>query len=444
MRALVGLLIACLWAPAVRAQTEPPAIDPEPAAAAPEPAAAWKFSARHTVFGYLTQQEAQADGPYNQGNRLARIPDRLVDLEWREDWRLDTGPCDAKLDLRGMARKTLRADAGIEREGERDAYVRTGGVGCRFGEGFEARLGREVLQWGNATFRAPSNPFFVDTGKTHPIRELIGKDLLQVGWRSASGLSVSAVHHFGNAQRDDTALGPFHSTTALRVDQVDPTQSLGVIASRRSDGRWRLGGYVTSTVSDAWLFYGDAAVQRGSDGLYPLEDAAAPGGWRFGPRPSGEHALRGSALLGAAYTFESGWSLTGEALVNNEGYDAHERDQARAAARAGNALWSSGTALAPAGAGLLGDALQPRLSVIGRHYVFLQLLRTEWNNRADVALRVAHNLDDGSSQFSSSLTWFIDDRTQLLWFAAVNRGASDGEFSRLLRYSTLLGLRFAF
>ena len=44
---------------------------------------------------------------------------------------------------------------------------------------------------------------------------------------------------------------------------------------------------------------------------------------------------------------------------------------------------------------------------------------------------------------SGSLTYFIDDRTQLLWIASINTGPKDAEFSRLLRYSTLLGLRFA-
>ena len=458
MRLMHVLSIACLLAPSAQAQAQGLASSSAPAPAqapleaqtpvtapgdvAPAAAIAWKFGARHTLLVYATQQAAETRGPYNEGNRLAGIPDRLADAEWREDWRLDAGPCDARLDLRLVARQVLQADEGIDRGLQHDAYVRTGGVGCRFGEGFETRAGREVLQWGNATFRSPSNPFFVDTGKTHPIRELLGKDLLQLGWRSASGLSVSAVHHFGNAQRDDTSPGPFRATTALRVDQVDPTQSLGAIASVREGGRWRLGGYLTRTVSDAWLLYGDASVQRGSDGLYPVADAAAPVGWRFAPRESGEHAWRGAALLGAAYTFESGWSLTGEVLANTEGYDASERERARAAAGAGNALFSSGTPLAAAGAGVLGDALQPRLSVIGRRYVFLQLLRTEWKNRADVALRVAHNVDDGSSQVSASLTWFIGERTQLLWFAAVNHGARDAEFSRLFRYSTLLGLRF--
>ncbi len=450
MRTLPAVIIACLLAPAAQAQDVAPpeaapvaveaASAPTPAEAAP--ALAWKFAARHTALAYLTQQAAQTDGPYNSGNRLAGIPARLVDAEWREDWRVDARGCDAKLDLRLMARQTLRADAGIERASTHDAYVRTGAVACRFGDGFEARLGREVLQWGNATFRSPSNPFFVDTGKTHPIRELLGKDLVQLGWRSAAGLSVAAIRHFGNAQRDDTVAGPFRPTTALRIDQVDSTQSLGAIASVRDDGGLRLGGYLTRTVSDAWLVYADATAHRDSDGLYPLADAAAPAGWRFAARPAGADTLRRSVLLGAAYTFESGWSLTGEALYDSAGYDAAERERGRQAAQAGDALWSSGTPQAAAGAALLADALQPRLAVIGRRYLFVQLLRSEWDNRADVALRWAHNLDDGSSALSGSLTYFIGDRTQLLWVGTLNRGARDAEFSRLLRYSTLIGLRF--
>lgn len=438
-----GLLMPLLLlAGAVHAQQEP-AIEPtaEPVA---EPAAGadWRFSARHTALGYLTQQAAQEDGPYNTGNRLAAIPRQVADAEWREDWRLDAGECNAGLDLRLMARKALQADAGIDRATQHDAYVRTGSLACRMGDGFEARLGREVLQWGNATFRSPSNPFFVDTGKTHPIRELLGKDFVQLGWRSAAGWSVAAVRHVGDAQRDDGATEPFQASTALRIDQVDATQSLGAIVTQRDGGRLRLGGYVTRTVSEAWLWYADASLQRGGDARVAVADASAPAGWRFAPRPD-DQRLRGAALLGAAYTLESGWSLTGEALLNNEGYDRSERAQARQAAQAADALLQSGTPQAPAGAAVLADALQPRLSVLGRRHLFVQALRTEWDNRADVALRWAHNLDDGSGSLSGSLTYVLGARTQLLCVASLNRGSSDAEFPRLLRHSVLLGLRLA-
>jgi hypothetical protein len=65
------------------------------------------------------------------------------------------------------------------------------------------------------------------------------------------------------------------------------------------------------------------------------------------------------------------------------------------------------------------------------------------DNRADVALRWAHNLDDGSASFSGSLTYVLGARTQLLCVASLNRGSSDAEFPRLLRHSVLLGLRLA-
>ena len=438
MRWTCGLFLICLSIPAARAETAAAVVEE---AVVPEASSFdWRFSARHTALVYLTQQAAVTAGPYNSGNRLAEIPSRLLNGEWREDWRLDGSRCNAGADLRLTAERTLQTDNGVAPSHVSEAYLRTGVVACRFGDGFEARAGREVLQWGNATFRSPSNPLFIDTGKTQPIRELVGKDVLQLGWRGASGLSVSLLRNTGESGHDLSAVAPFRSLSALRVDEVDAQQSLGGIASVRDGQGLRLGGYWTRTLSDAWLVYSDATLRRGSDGLYPLADASAPGGWRFAS--TSDQGLRGAVLGGAAYTFESGWSLTGEALVNNDGYSDAQRRDARLAVRAGGALWGANGALASAGAAVLGDALQPRLPLLGRHYLFVQLLRTEWKNRADLAVRWARNLDDGSSATSLSLTYFLDDHSQLIWFATANRGDGDGDFSRLIRYSSQLGLRF--
>ncbi|HJW10542.1 MAG TPA: hypothetical protein VJ598_02080, partial [Albitalea sp.] len=229
-----ALLGVALLATAAQAQSDDP----------------WRFDATHTALAYATQQEAETDGPYNSGNRLARIPRGLVDFEWREDWRLTRRPCNAQLDLRLLGRKTVAGGDGVAASEFSDGYARTAGIACRFGAGFEARVGREVLQWGNATFRSPSNPFFVDTGKTHPIRELLGKDMLQLGWRSESGWAVSAVRNVGVGDRDD-APRPYRPISALRVDYVGATRSAGAIATVRDGGRLQLGGYLTQTLSDA-------------------------------------------------------------------------------------------------------------------------------------------------------------------------------------------------
>ena len=435
-RMSVVLGLAAILLPAhVHAQ----ATDPAPESGGDADVAPWKFRARHTVYGYVTQQDP-TDSSYNPGNLLARLPRTLVDFEWREDWRAALSACDAQTDLRFIARKTVKGGPGIAPDWFTDAYLRTGAVACRFGAGFEIRAGREVLQWGNATFRSPSNPFFIDTGKTHPIRELLGKDMVQLVWRNSSGWAASAVRTLGVGSRDDVPR-PYRPVSALRVDHVGQARSAGAIASVPDGGHWQLGGYVTQTVSDAWLVYADASVRRGSEGVFPLADPSAPGGWRFAATRENDSRLGGSALLGAAYTFESGWSLTGEALVNNVGYSAADRELARKATAAGAALFLSGSPLAGAGAGILGDALQSRMQVQDRHYLFLQLLRTEWKGKADVAMRWAHNFDDGGSTLQGSLTYFLGDRTQLIGVGAVNTGPKDAEFSRLLRYSVIVALR---
>jgi hypothetical protein len=145
-----------------------------------------------------------------------------------------------------------------------------------------------------------------------------------------------------------------------------------------------------------------------------------------------------------SYTFESGWSLTAESLYDGDGYSAGERRAAATAAAAGDALFTSDSPRAGLGAELLGQALAPGLMSVGRRYLFLQLLRSDWGNRADVALRWTRNLDDRSQAYAASLSYGIDQHVQLLAIAELNTGSPNAEFGRLVRGALLLGLKANF
>lgn len=396
---------------------------------------------RHVLLGYRTGRAAAEAAPFNTGNGYAALAGRVDTAEWRADLSLHGLPaCQAALALRARVTREGDPAPGRTADSAQDLYARTGGLVCGLGEAWDLRAGRFVLAWGNATFRSPSNPFFWDTGKTDPVRETVGRDMVALGWRSADGwaLSILAV---GPPNRRTTLGGPEVPAVALRVEHTGAAHSAGLVLSRHEGRPAQLGAYLTWTASQALIIYGEGAWRRGSNGLYPVPATDTALGWRYDSLP-GDGRRRATVLAGAAYTLASGWTLTGEALLDEDGYSDAQRVWARSAAEVADAALQAtpGPATQQAGA-LIAAALQPGLQSQGRHQLFVQLQRSEWGSRADFALRWAWDADHRASTWSASLTYFLTPRTELLALGLVNGDSAVD--ARVLRRSLLLGLRLA-
>ena len=137
--------------------------------------------------------------------------------------------------------------------------------------------------------------------------------------------------------------------------------------------------------------------------------------------------------------------MTVEGLYDQSGYSAGQRDAARRAVAAADALLA-GPPPSPqaigAAYGLIGSALAPQLSSIGQRTLFVQLQRSEWNNRADLALRWAYDIDQRGANWSASLTWFAAPGLELLALGSLSAGGAVQ--GRVLHHAVLLGLRASF
>lgn len=422
-----GRLCAAVWALLL--------CGPGGAAGAEEPV----LRQRHALLGYASFNTAATQAPYNRDNRYAALPGRVETAEWRADFSM-AGPsdCKAALALRASVSRSADPAPGSTGSTSRDLYARTGGVVCGLGDAWEVSAGRYVLGWGNATFRSPSNPFFSDTGKTDPVREQVGRDMLAMGWRGQGGWSLSAAV-VGTANARTALRGVDETALLLRGEHTGATHSAGLVLSKTRHSDVFLGGYGTLTVNQALIVFGEASTQQGSEGLYPQAAPETPLGWRYVGDVEG--ARRSALLAGAAYTLDSGWTITVEGLYDQAGYNATQRAQALAATQAADEVLQSVPGPATlAAAQLIGQALQPGLQVQGRRHLFVQMARTEWGNRADFALRWALDTDHRAGTWSASLTWFLAPKLELLALGVVQGGgAVDG---RLLRRSVLVGLRF--
>ncbi|MFL6676288.1 MAG: hypothetical protein ACJ8LG_23735 [Massilia sp.] len=408
-----------------------------------QPAPDWRYSMLGQGLVYATLLEPAASR-FNPQGQLAPIPRRQGDAELRLNLGLAAGPCNAAARLRARYWRTGAAGAEPAATGH-EGFLNEGGVRCRIGSQAELSVGRDVLQWGSSIFLSPSNPFFRDTGKTNPIQELHGKDNWQAQWFPDPSLTVAVVRAYrhGSHEPDPANFAP---VSALKVDWIGDNASAGAIASRQDNGVRRLGLYGTLPLSKAALVYGDLSAGHGNAGWFAAPDAASPGGWRFAQGKLDSGTLFYSALAGAAYTFESGWTLNVEWLTGNEGYSAAERlATERAVGGAGAAFLAHDTGSAAA-AGVLGTALSPNLPYLGRNYLFLQLLRSEWNDKGDVALRWAKPVGSGTSgsALSGSLTYYLGNHAQLFLVASRNFGGDRSDFGRLITSSVQTGIRTSF
>ena len=82
---------------------------------------------------------------------------------------------------------------------------------------------------------------------------------------------------------------------------------------------------------------------------------------------------------------------------------------------------------------------------LGSDYLFLQLLRTEWNDKADVALRWTRSFGSGSGQaLSLSATYYVTPSLQTFFIGTHASGGGDSDFGRLIEGSAMVGLRWYF
>jgi hypothetical protein len=210
--------------------------------------------------------------------------------------------------------------------------------------------------------------------------------------------------------------------------------------SHRDNGVNRLGAYGTWTVSDALLLYGDASLGQGRNALFAEQNARAPAGWTLSPTQTRDPSWRASALLGASYTLLSGWTQTLELLYNGDGYTSGERRAYQNAIRSGSSALAMGN---PAGAELLGQALNPQQSLLGQRYALVQLSRTDLFNKLDLTIRYIQAFDAPyGGNVALSLTYKLSPAAELFAFGQWNVGNSQSEFLQLYRLSVISGLHY--
>jgi hypothetical protein len=373
-----------------------------------------EVSTRVETLSYRSATDSWSRSPFQ---RIAAQPDHAWSTEVRPDFSWGGEQAAAAL----RPRLLVVSQAGTSHASN---WLNEGWLRWRPLEGVSLQGGREALLWGPSMFWNPSNPFFSESNKSNPKREILGKDFLRGRWQLDQQFALSAISQVGGAHRDSAA----PRMDSLKLDWVGQAASAAanVSAEPGQTPAWQAWGQWTA--SDAQLVYGEFAWRDGAAATL-AQPAASPTGWSLRHRSGKRQVL---ALIGSSYSFENDWVLNLEAWHNGNGLSNAEAAQLASAVAA---LGAQPHGLADQQLGSLISEPAP----LRRNYAGLQLGNGE-ASQLGWKLRLTRNLDDDGVEGILMLERDLGDQCKL-WFQLMRRmGRADSEYGRWVRGSSMLGL----
>jgi hypothetical protein len=398
------------------------------------------FDLRILTYGIIQEPSNTSQNPENN---FLKLPHYLADLEIRPDLRLNIDPLELNVKPR------MKLEYGIWREGNlkgksewtNDWYINEWLARLKVLQNLFLSYGRENLQWGPSFLFSPSNPFFQDNGRRNPYVEVPGMDFGRLVWIPGSSWTLSFIANTDEGQNKIVNPGPFDKTYALKVDYTGRENYGSMILSYKEDSETLLGFFGGWTISDAILLYGEGVVTQGSKALYPKKDSSVFGA-SMQKVHEDDHVIKPVLLLGGSYTFAGSGTLSVEYTYYSPGYSHAEADRYyRLRRRAAEAI-SSGGLISALGQKTLAETVNTRLRFLRKNYAMLQYTQNNIRNKIDLILRWTQNLNDGSGQFSTVVSYSLGNHLELFSVGTVMSGGRNTEFGSILDYQWMLGLKY--
>jgi hypothetical protein len=412
----------------------------------------FSWDIRVLTFGIAQQPISSTQNPSNNFLQLQRY---VADTEIRRDLRLNIDPLELSAKPRGRLDYSVWEDGSRkgQSEGDDDSYVNEWLARLKVRENLFVSYGRENLQWGPSFLFSPSNPFFQDNGRRNTYLEVPGMDFGRLVFIPGGAWALSFIANTGEGLNKTTGPGsflsstpppPFERTYTVKMDYTGRESYASLILSRKEDDENLAGFFAGWTASDAILLYAEGVVSQGSTGLYPVENRFSPFGASMEMPHEHDPALYPVLLIGGSYTLESKGILTAEYAYYSPGYGAADADDYYALRRrAASALRLSGP-LSGLAQETLGETALTDLRFLRKNYALLQYTQTNISNRIDLTFRWTQNLDDGSGQFTSVLSYSLGKHVELFSVGTLMAGGKNTEFGSLLSYQLMCGLEYTF
>lgn len=388
-----------------------------------------------------------SDNPENDFKKIERYS---YEAHIRPDLSLEAEPLRFGLSPRLIAAYHQFHDGTQEGEedSEAEVFLREGYLKWRMSPALRLGLERKNLQWGSGFLTSPSNPFYQETGRSRPYRELGGKDFVWLEYVSNDWLALIAYANIGEGEFESRET--FHNVYAFKGELTFESVFFSPIIAYKDEDRIQIGGYGTWTASDALVLFFDCAMTQGWNGRYPESTPDDPFGLVFRETKDDSRGSIPQILLGGSYTFLSGTAVSLEYLHYGPGYSDAEAN------RYYDMLNSSAEAyqyqgenpqlqlLAQLAARNLGQAALNRLAFQRKNYLMAYLTRSDWFDRLDVTAGGVLNLDDRSWYLFGSFDVKFKDTVRLFANSLVYSKKQDTEFEANLDYSQTIGLKLYF
>ncbi len=395
----------------------------------------WSFDGQAYTYGEGLARTPKS--PLNPGNSIVSLPNATLTGELRPNAQVTSEFAD--LVLKPRLTSVYESGGNLDEETLR-GYINEGYVRGKPTDEISVVAGRQLLTWGPAFFRSPSNPYYFDNARLDPIRELSGIDAARVVYSPSSNWTISGGYVFDSGH-NLTSNDAYRQSLLLKADYrgVNYLGSL-IIASLRHQQVF-IGGYAQATASDAILLYGEFGSASNKSGLDLANDDEAPTGSLGEYVPGVDTGREATALLGGSYTFENGQSIYLEYLYNGYGYSAKgERNYFRQAGVANTEALLGGS-LGGLGIENVGYAATKAQDLLGRHYVYVQFQNSQTDGGMLWRVMAAENLQDLSTQLSFYVEYNLAPRVSLFALGVANLGAHGSEFGALFRESLTAGLK---
>ncbi len=404
-----------------------------------------KFAMEFRVLTYGILQEPSYS-TQNPGNNFLRMPRYLGDMELRPDLKFNTDSLELMAKPRMRLEYSAWTGAGMREQGSKwddDWYVNEWLARVKVRENLFASYGRENLQWGPSFLFSPSNPFFPDNGRRNPYLEVPGSDFARLVWIPESSWTLSFIANIEEGRNKPIGPDPFEKIYAAKIDYTGRENYASLIISHKEHIGNTMGFMGGWTLSDAVLLYGEGALTEGGRALYPEANRSFFGS-SMQQVYKDSNALKPVLLTGGSYTFESKGTLTLEYAYNSQGYTDSQADGYYTLRRSAANAFASGNIMTGLSQMTLNQTANTGLKFLRRNYLMLQYVQNNIRNVIDFTTRWTQNLDDGSCQFTTLVTYYLGNHMELFSVGTINGGGKNTEFGSVLDYQLMMGIKYTF
>jgi hypothetical protein len=376
----------------------------------------WRTSWDGTLYGYANSTVVRDDSVLNPHNQIARLAQRSDVAELRLNFKAENET--VRMTARTIS-STREMRNGFGQQSRTEGYFSQWQVRVRAAESWNVAAGRDVLNWGAGQFRSPSSPFYFDNGRTDPMRELVGMDVMKLSWtpdmQSSTTLARIVRSGYGAAQPD-----AWRDSWLAKFDQREDALAYGLVAVKAPHLGAFYGAHGQYTMSDELMLYGEFGSS-----VLPVE-LQSPANETL-PYVVQSPSPRGSAtLLGSSYTLESGQSLMLEYLHDGHGYTQEEER-----AYFQRAVTQFGLPL----------GLMPRL--LGRDYMHVVWQANMMSETGYWRLMYTRNCTDSGNELAGYGETTITPHLSIYALAVVPVGNARQETSVLFTRSVTAGVKIA-